>query len=241
MTDVLIIDGIECVVKRNGRTLLGITVERDGSVIVKAPPGASTEAIKRYVLSKRLWIHQKTTYKRKTNKEEIHRDFVNGQGFLYLGKSYRLKLLKDGDEELAVNKAKAANRLRFHHGYFELPLREQSRARDHFISWYKSKTEEQLKTRIPRYDKRIGAEVKNFRVLDLGNRWASCATKGTLNFNWRSVMAPIWVFDYILVHELAHMIQKGHTREFWRIVERVIPDYQEHEAWLEEHGVELHV
>jgi hypothetical protein len=80
-----------------------------------------------------------------------------------------------------------------------------------------------------------------FRVLDLGNRWASCGAKGTLNFNWRTVMAPVWVFDYILVHELAHMIQKGHTKEFWRIVSRIIPDYQEHEAWLQERGVELDI
>jgi len=136
---------------------------------------------------------------------------------------------------------KVANQLCFHHGYFELPISEKGRARDHFVNWYKNKTVEQLKTGIPLYDRRIGAEVKNFRVLDLGNRWASCGIKSTLNFNWRSMMAPIWVFDYILVHELAHMIQKGHSKDFWCIITRIIPDYQEHEAWLHKHGVELNI
>jgi hypothetical protein len=240
MTDILKIDGIHCQVKRTGRTSLGISVERDGSVIVTAPQDAKPEAIEKYASSKRLWIHQKLTYKKETNKEKIRRDFVNGQGFLYLGKSYRLRLIRDKDRA-AVKKVANPCSLRFTQGYFELPEGETVRARNHFILWYKSKTEEELKARIPRYDKRVGAEVKNFRVLDLGNRWASCGAKGTLNFNWRTVMAPIWVFDYILVHELAHMIKKGHTKEFWYIVSRVIPDYQEHEAWLQKHGVELDI
>lgn len=239
MTEVLRIEGVEYVVKRTGGTSLGISVDRNGSVIINAPQDAPMEVIEKYVSGKLLWVHQKLAYKKDTNKEKVHRDFVHGQGFLYLGKSYRLRLVKD-EGRTAVKKGKNCC-LRFHQWHFELPEIEQSRARDHFIKWYKNKTEEQLKTRIPRYENRVGVEFKNLRVLDLGNRWASCGTKGTMNFNWRIVMAPIWVFDYILVHEMAHMIQKGHTKDFWRIVERVIPDYQEHVDWLEEHGVELDI
>lgn len=241
MTDILKIDGIQCQVRRTGRKSLGIAVERDGSVIVNAPQDVDSTAIEKFVFSKRLWIHQKLAYKRQTNKEKIRRDFVNGQGFLYLGKSYRLRIIQNSEEVNHVKKKKESNILRLHHGYFELPASEHDRARDHFISWYKRKTEEQLKARLPRYVDRVGAEVKGFRVLDIGNRWASCGTKGTLNFNWRTVMAPIWVFDYILVHELTHTIKKRHGKEFWGIVARVIPDYQEQEAWLQEHGVELDI
>lgn len=241
MKEVINIDGTRCEVRRTDRVTLGISVERDGSVVINAPKNVGTEVIERYISGKRLWIHQKLAYKKETNKEKIQRDFVNGQGFLYLGKSYRLRLLRDGIDDSAIKKIKSAIPLRFHNGYFELPEREQSRARDYFLGWYKKKTEEQLKARIPRYDKRIGVEVNNLRVLDLKNRWASYSAKGTLNFSWRSVLAPIWVFDYILVHELAHMIKKGHSKEFWDIVARVIPDYQEHEAWLQEHGAELNI
>jgi len=241
MTDVLEINGIKCVVKSSARKTLSISVERDGSVIVAAPREVTADAITKYVRSKRLWIHQKLSLKSQRNKEKVQREFVNGQGFLYLGKSYRLKLLKDGNNDTAVPKSKLPGQLHFHRGYFELPETELSRAREHFIDWYKKRTEELLKTRIPRYAERVGAEVKIFRVLDLKNRWASYGTKGTLNFNWRSVMAPIWVFDYILVHELAHMIQKGHTKEFWQIVGRVMPEYQEYAAWLQEHGAEMNV
>ncbi len=79
---------------------------------------------------------------------------------------------------------------------------------------------------------------RKFRISDLGNRWAFYSKNGTISFNWRSVMAPIWVFDYILVHEMAHMIERPHSKEFWRIVSRVMPDYGEHIRWLSENGTD---
>jgi len=239
MTDKIIVHGIECFIKKTGRNSLGITVERDGKVIINAPLTADHKAIERFVWSKTIWIHQKLSYKSDTNREKVRRDFVSGQGFLYLGKSYRLRLVNNGKG--GFEQKSVLTPLRFHNGYFELLESEKEKAKEHFIKWYKKRTEEQLRLRIPRYEHRIGVSVKDFRVLDLGNRWASCGKKGTLNFSWRTVMAPIQVFDYILVHEMAHMIEKGHTRNFWSIVSRVISDYEEHKTWLRMHGVELNI
>ena len=129
--------------------------------------------------------------------------------------------------------------LRLWHGYFELVETEKAKARNHFISWYRKQIKKQLKERIPRYDKRIGVKVKDVRILDLGHRWASCGRNGSINFNWRSVMAPVWVFDYILVHEMVHMIERGHSDRFWSMVSRVIPDYEEYARWLNENGADL--
>lgn len=75
--------------------------------------------------------------------------------------------------------------------------------------------------------------------MDLGHRWASCGKNGSINFNWRSVMAPVWVFDYILVHELVHMIERGHSDRFWSLVARAMPDYEEHVRWLNVNGADL--
>lgn len=237
MTDKITVHGIEYLIKSTERSSLGITVERDGTVAINAPLRAELKAIERFVSSKTVWIRQKLAYKSQTNKEKVRRDFVSGQGFLYLGKSYRLRLINNGTG--VVDKEGDSTPLRLHNGYFELLEREKERGKEHFIKWYKKQTEQQLQLRIPRYANRIDVEVKDFRVLDLGNRWASCGKKGTLNFSWRTVMAPIQVFDYILVHEMAHMIERGHTKEFWRIISRVMADYEERKAWLQEHGVEL--
>jgi predicted metal-dependent hydrolase len=226
--------GIEYILQRSHRKTLCITIERDGTITVKAPAEIKAIDIERFVVGKGIWIHQKLLKKKSQHQEKPQREFVNGQGFLYLGKSYRLKLV---DDERKIKPG--AKPIRLWQGYFELPKNKLPQARELFIFWYKKQTKEQLKSRIPLYDKRIGIAVKDFRVLDLGNRWASCSRSSFINFNWRAVMAPIWVFDYMLVHEMAHLVEKGHTKKFWQIVSRIIPNHEELALWLKENGPDL--
>ena len=231
------IDSLEYRLRRSNRESMEIFVERDGKIMVTAPHQAELIDIEKFVSEKRIWIYQKLAKKKALNREGPKREFVNGQGFLYLGKSYRLKLINDA--EIKSGKSSRMTPLRLWHGYFGLVETEKANARNHFLSWYRKQIKKQLKERIPRYDKRIGVKVKDVRILDLGHRWASCGKNGSINFNWRSVMAPVWVFDYILVHELVHMIERGHTDKFWRLVSRVIPDYEEYARWLNENGADL--
>ncbi|TET89812.1 MAG: M48 family peptidase [Desulfobacteraceae bacterium] len=231
------IDSLEYSLRRSNRKSMGIAIERDGAIIVTAPHQAKFNEIEKFVSEKKIWIYQKLAKKKTLNREKPRREFVNGQGFLYLGKSYRLKLIDNGKMKSA--RSPNVTVLRLWHGYFELAESEKANARNHFISWYRKQIKEQLKARIPRYDKRIGVTVKDTRILDLGHRWASCGRNGVINFNWRSVMAPVWVLDYILVHEMVHLIERGHTDRFWRLVSRVIPDYEEHALWLNENGADL--
>ncbi len=231
------IDSLEYSLRRSNRKSMGIAIERDGAIFVTAPHQAKFNEIEKFVSEKKIWIYQKLAKKKTLNREKPRREFVNGQGFLYLGKSYRLKLTDNGKMKSA--RSPNVTVLRLWHGYFELAESEKANARNHFISWYRKQIKEQLKARIPRYDKRIGVTVKDTRILDLGHRWASCGRNGVINFNWRSVMAPVWVLDYILVHEMVHLIERGHTDRFWRLVSRVIPDYEEHALWLNENGADL--
>jgi hypothetical protein len=235
MTETAQIDNLAYTLKLSQRNSLGITIERDGAVIVRAPIDLDHEEIERFVSEKRLWIQQKLAKKFSVMGERPKREFVNGQGFLYLGKSYRLRYVENSSE---VKKPKD-KQLHLRHGYFELDIKQKPNARNHFISWYKEKTQDKLRERIPRYDRRIGVQVQSFGVSNLGHRWASYSRNGTIHFNWRSIMAPIWVFDYILVHEMAHMVERRHSKRFWQLVSRVMPDYGEHDRWLAENGPEL--
>jgi hypothetical protein len=230
-------DRLEYRLRRSNRKSVGISVERDGKIMVTAPHQAELIDIEKFVSEKRIWIYQKLAKKKAVNRKKPMREFVNGQGFLYLGKSYRLKLIDDTG--IKSGRSSKTAPLRLWHGYFELAETEKAKARNHFMSWYRKQIKKQLKERMPRYDKRIGVKVKDFRILDLGHRWASCGRNGVINFNWRSVMAPVWVFDYILVHELVHLIERGHTDRFWCMVARVMPDYEEYARWLNENGADL--
>lgn len=87
----------------------------------------------------------------------------------------------------------------------------------------------------------MGVEPKNIRVMELQNRWGSCTEHGNLNFNFKCMMAPLSVIDYIVVHELAHIKYKDHSPDFWNIVDKVIPDYENKKNWLRENGASLDI
>jgi predicted metal-dependent hydrolase len=72
--------------------------------------------------------------------------------------------------------------------------------------------------------------------MELKSHWASCSETGNINFHWKCMMAPLKVIDYIIIHELAHLIHKNHTDAFWNTVDKVLPDYQQRKEWLRKYG-----
>lgn len=85
----------------------------------------------------------------------------------------------------------------------------------------------------------LGVEPKRVQIRDQRSRWGSCSTRGTLSFNWRLVLAPFEVLDYVVVHELCHLREPNHSRRFWKLVELRRPDWRAQRDWLHEHGPEL--
>jgi len=85
----------------------------------------------------------------------------------------------------------------------------------------------------------LGVRWSRIEIRDQRSRWGSCSTRGTLSFNWRLVLAPYEVLDYVVVHELCHLREPNHSRRFWRLVEARRPGWRTHRDWLHEHGPEL--
>ncbi|MFW5929370.1 MAG: M48 family metallopeptidase, partial [Halobacteriota archaeon] len=92
---------------------------------------------------------------------------------------------------------------------------------------------------VGRYSDEMNVEYEGIAVRNQRTRWGSCSPKKNLSFNWRLVMAPEGVLEYVVVHELAHLKEKNHTDRFWRVVEEHMPEYKQHANWLKENSVEL--
>ena len=90
------------------------------------------------------------------------------------------------------------------------------------------------------FARRIGQRVSRVSVRDPKGRWGSCSHRGRLSFSWRLILAPEWVLDYVIAHEVAHLVEMNHGRRFWRLVERLYPDSLRPREWLRRHGTRLH-
>ncbi|MDB5342480.1 MAG: Metal-dependent hydrolase [Schlesneria sp.] len=212
---------------RNRRKTASIYIERDGRISVLVPEDLTKKQIESLLESKRKWIYRNLAEWQDLNATKVHRDYVNGEGFLYLGRSYRLKLVSDQDEPLMLKD-----------GYFCLRSNNGSipDADSVFKNFYREKGSARIPARVEYFQAKMGVEPKSVRVMELKHRWASCSPGGNLQFHWKCAMAPLTVLDYVVVHELAHLIHANHTAAFWNEVDKVIPDYQQRKEWLRVNG-----
>jgi predicted metal-dependent hydrolase len=210
-------------IRRTDRKTIAIQITEEGKVIVKAPLNASDEAIMRVVLKNKKWIESKI-------KEVFSRpragkkEFVNGESFLYLGRPYKLYIVENQEEPL-----------RFENGFF-LSKKFLHCAREVFIAWYKEAALEIISQRVEFYAKMAGLKYGKIRITDAQRRWGSCSPNNNLNFSWRLIMAPLPAIDYVVVHELAHIEEKNHSKRFWRRVKALMPDYEKYHQWFKENG-----
>ncbi|WAI01342.1 M48 metallopeptidase family protein [Methanogenium organophilum] len=95
--------------------------------------------------------------------------------------------------------------------------------------------------KVDSYKDRFEEIPRGIRVIDFKYRWRSCSSKNHLNFHWKIILAPMTIVDYIVVHEMAHLIEKNHTPEFWEIIGTVLPDYEQRKEWLRRNGKYLDI
>jgi predicted metal-dependent hydrolase len=105
-----------------------------------------------------------------------------------------------------------------------------------FKNWFINKAKEKITPRIKYHARNIGVKYDNILIMDMKYRWGSCTPNNNLCINWRLIKAPMSVIDYVIVHELAHLLELNHTPKFWNIVRAQTPDYERAKQWLKEHG-----
>ena len=116
----------------------------------------------------------------------------------------------------------------------------QKRGRQVFTNWYKERALEIITERVNHFSAQYGFQPKQVKISSAKTRWGSCSANGTLNFTWRLIMSPLSVIDYVVVHELAHLRVRNHSRKFWQVVESIDPDYKTKRKWLREYGETLY-
>ena len=215
MIETLRIGELDFAVRRSGRRrTLGLTIDRAGELIVHAPTAISSEEVSRWVNKKLLWVYRKLAVKQEAIAKMRSPEYVSGEAFCYLGRYYRLKVVDRQDQPLKFNGT-------------QFTLRRDARPADeHFRRWYVATGSDWLKRRVEVVSARTATKPVRVEIRDLGFRWGSCSKTGVLFFNWKLLQLPVRLADYVIAHELTHLIEGRHDLAFSRALSRAMPDWE---------------
>ncbi|MCG2790722.1 MAG: M48 family metallopeptidase, partial [Actinomycetia bacterium] len=199
---------------RSKRKTISLQVADDAALIVRAPFAVSEKIINRVILKYSDWVEKKKKEIQARDLKFAKKEFVNGEGFLYLGDYYRLRLVEKQEIPLG-----------FESGFY-LSKDYLLNAKEVFVDWYKKRAYEKISQRVKWYAQKRGFKYNKINITNAQNRCGSCSCRNNLNFSWRLIMAPLPVIDYVVVHELVHLDEKNHSRAFWNKVKMLMTDYK---------------
>ncbi len=211
---------------RSKRRTIALIVASDATLVVRAPLQTPLELIQNFIFEKRQWIQKQKLRLLKNGGLPKKKEFISGETFLFLGETYKLNLADCWDIELSGTD-------------LNFPQRFFAKARPKMIAWYKEQAFEKITEMANHYSRISGWKFKTINITSANRRWGSCSWTGSINFSWRLIMAPRDVVEYVVVHELAHITEKNHSKKFWSKVESILPHYRIQEKWLKENGKNL--
>lgn len=228
---------IEYVLTKSKRKTVGIKITNDGEVMVSAPLRASDKAVEGIVLKKAKWIMEKLKVVKENQNKIKSKEFINGRTISLLGKEYELSL-----EEAVIRGAS----VKFNGSIFLVRVNssltaegKQQFIKDVLTLWMRKKAKEVFEERTKQYANMLKLYPKRITIKEQKTLWGSCSSKDNINFNWRLILAPIEVLDYVVVHELCHLKHRNHSKDYWDFVEGAMPDYEERRQWLKDNSNRL--
>jgi len=226
---------IPCEVRRSGNRSQVSLVRQAGQqgVMVYAPEDAPLERLAAVVRQRGAWAVAKLRQAELAERPGQPKEFVSGEGFTYLGRSFRL----------AVQAVRRPQRARMDRGWLvvEVPaaLRERARrsaARAAVVAWFRERAAARLPERLGRFTTKLGLPAPRLLLRDQARRWGSCNEEGEVRINWRIVQAPMVLVDYVAAHEAVHLVHRNHTRAYWAELSRLVSDLDGCRAELRRRG-----
>jgi predicted metal-dependent hydrolase len=224
-------------IKRGNRDKsVAIHVHPAAKVTVLVPRHLNEQKIRMILQKKARWIIEKQEQLRNHGDSNPAKEFVSGESFPYLGKNYRLKVVRSSAG--SDGKCKLVNgRLLVEANGKPGSESEKTAVKKALMDWYFEHAENKVKERLDRFAQQIGKWPASVEIKNQLRRWGSCSRAGIIRLNWKIIMVPISLLDYVIVHELCHLIYSHHSFHFWQKVQSVIPDYKKRRDRLKGNGL----
>ncbi|TDL66178.1 M48 family peptidase [Rhodococcus qingshengii] len=213
-------------VKYKKRTSMSIHIDSNGYVEVHVPKGISDERVILALEEKWDWIQLKLKEMKARSLGPTAKAYEHGESFLYLGNEYPIQITQDTEiqQDFAVFEEEKLH-------IFVKQL-EDEKVKQALKRFYYQQCKMLVEKSIRSFQSNFKVKPRSIRITYNKTNWGTCDSKLQLTFNWKLAMAPQKVIDYVVVHEMCHMVHLNHDRSFWRLVGKIIPDYEEQENWL---------
>jgi predicted metal-dependent hydrolase len=212
------------IVKKNVKQI-NIRVKPNCQVILTAPPKTTDEHIE-YVIKKRTeWIDKKIAFY-KEHQPQAPKEYISGENFCYLGRNYRLKVIESKSEGVKLQR-----------GYLQVFVKDTGnfvKKKRLVKEWYLIKSEIHFQKAIQKYKSIIKQEIETVRIREMKTRWGSCnSAKGYINLNSELIKKPTECIEYVIFHELAHLVHADHSKQFYNYLNLFMPDWKKRKDRLE--------
>jgi predicted metal-dependent hydrolase len=205
---------------------MGVHIDAYGYMEVQAPKGTSDEIVIQLIESNWDQIQKKSKEMKERMLGPKERDYHHGETFLYLGKTYPIQISQDSTIQ--------QDHVVFEEGILHIfvKLLEDEKIKQALKRFYYQRCKALIEKSIRKYQSDFKVKPRSIRITDSKANWGTCDSQLQLTFNWRLAMAPLEVIDYVVVHEMCHMVHLNHDRSFWRLVGKMSPNFKEQEKWL---------
>lgn len=228
MTQIHTDDFIVEVIRSKRRKTLALAV-RDATVTIRMPDKLPLRHAEKFIAQKTSWIKQKLA----SQSPPPQRRFCSGELLPYLGRSLSLDVAPAAKNNLVFKEAGSLSVKCRSHGPSSASLSRQ------ITGWYRQQAEHYLTSRCQQLAELTGLRPRSVKVKSYKARWGSCHIRGDIQLNWKLMMAPPAVIDYVIIHELCHLQQHNHSAAFWNLVGFFDPNFTRHRAWLKKNGQQL--
>ena len=206
---------------RSRRRTIALMVTPEATLVIRAPLWTPRWHIDKFIHQERAWIAKKLR-EIQSRPQAVKHEFLAGEAFLYLGKRYRLRYSDVSTISLDE--------------WLTVPNARRPHVRESLTAWYQSQAARMIHSRVRLFTQKMGVVPTRVKISKAQTRWGSCGHGDSINLNWRLVMAPLAVLDYVVVHELAHVDHKHHGTRFWEAVAQILPDYRRSRTWIKANG-----
>jgi len=222
------------------RETMELSIDKSLELTVTAPMTATVADVERVLESRQEWLLEKLYGLKEQEGPPYPKEYMSGEKLQYRGRQYPLEVIEGDVSEPRLSFDEQTFTLRVHRLDKDVDDVSVRRKRQAVVDWFIERAEEELPSRVSRFESRLGLDDVPVWVGEIDGRWGEY-DDGTIRLNWRLILAPVRIQDYVIAHELAHSVHDRHSESFWNTVGALIPDYEERREWLRVNGNTLTV